>query len=134
MATFTTMLIAGEWELIQANVLKNRDGFDKEMFNLLHNSFDSTKYKSASIILPVYVTTSERHRLHKYTINGYIEPVSSGNGSSRSMTINLSNEYIKDIYEDYNVIVIPTTIQLSELELYKIKLREAFKIFTETYL
>ena len=147
MDTFTTILIVGEWELIQANVLKNRKEFDKEIFNLIRSSIKTIikNYKYVSIILPSYVTTAERHCLHKYTIKNYIEPISIGSGEGRTMTINLSLEYIKDIYDDYyeeEIILYEATpkitteepAQLSELEIFKKKLRQDLMDFIELHL
>ena len=147
MTTFTTMLVVGEWELMQTNVLKNREGFDKEIFNLIKVNIKTIikDYKYVSIMLPAYVTTSERHRLHKYTIKDYIQPESSGSGADRTMTINLSLEYIKDIYDDYyeeEIILYEATpkitaeepAQLSELEIFKKKLRQDLMDFIELHL
>ena len=133
------MLIAGEWENIQTNLLKNREGFDKEIFNLINVNIKTIikDYKYVSIILPSYVTTSERHSLHKYTIKNYIDPVSSGSGANRTMTINLSLEYIKDIYDDYyeeTEILPEAPVQLSELEIFKKKLRQDLMNFIELHL
>ena len=139
MATFTTMLILGEWEYMHVNMLKNRDGFDKEIFNLLRSSIKTIlkDYKYVSIILPSYVSTSERHRLHTYSINNYIDPESSGSGAARTMTINLSLEYIKNIYDDYyeeDIILEEEPVQLSELEIFKKKLRQDLMNFIELHL
>ena len=141
MDTFTTILIVGEWELIQANVLKNRKEFDKEIFNLIRSSIKTIikNYKYVSIILPSYVTTAERHCLHKYTIKNYIEPISIGSGEGRTMTINLSLEYIKDIYDDYYKeeeieVKSEEPVQLSKLEIFKKKLRQDLMKFIEIHL
>jgi len=136
------MLVVGEWELIQTNLLKNREGFDKEIFNLIKVNIKTIikDYKYVSIMLPAYVTTSERHRLHKYTIKNYIDPESSGSGADRTMNINLSLEYIKDIYDDYYeeeiILYEPPEepVQLSELEIFKKKLRQDLMDFIELHL
>jgi len=139
MATYTTMLVMGEWEHMQVNMLKNRNGFDKEIFNLVRSSIKTIlkEYKYVSIILPSYVSTSERHRLHTYSINNYIEPRSSGTGLARTMTINLSIEYIQNIYDDYyeeDVVLQEEPVQLSELEIFKKKLRQELMNFIELHL
>ena len=89
-----------QWGLIKDRIT-SKHSFEQEVYSLL-KSGTSVPQKS-KIVLPVVVTTGERHKIHILTHTGF-KPESFGEGTSRYMVLNISKDYFEYLLETYKPI------------------------------
>jgi hypothetical protein len=95
-------LIPGEWESMYPGILANRDNFDEQMYNIVFNG-NTTQSSLTKVYFPEVLTTADRYRIHTFSQSEMISSKSDGEGINRYIICNLTNKYLKFIYDKYYV-------------------------------
>jgi len=94
----SVMIVMGEWEAMNS-CLNSFDQFEAEMYNLLKDP----EIEKTKVMFPAYLTVQERHKLHRFTRKGEIEPTSYGENDNRYMEIIFSKKYIQSLHDRFYV-------------------------------
>ena len=95
-------LIPGEWESMYPGILANRDNFDEQMYNIVFNG-NTIQSALTKVYFPEVLTTADRYRIHTFSQSEMISSKSDGEGINRYIICNLTNKYLKFIYDKYYI-------------------------------
>ena len=84
------------WNTIKKDILKTRNRFEKNVFNIIkHNDLSITPKTITVLFLPEVVTKEERHQIHRYSIKNKIDSYSTNVGVDRYMKIIVKPDFFK---------------------------------------
>ena len=88
-----------QWTNVK-NILTNVNTFENEIYNILNQQIN-IKPENSKIVLPVSVTTAERHKMHILTRDGF-NPKSTGS-VNRYMELFITKEYFENLHNQFKI-------------------------------